>query len=156
MNVKKSIGILIMALATCETIAFSYQNAETASAKSQTKQGAVPVEFITVEELKSKIAKNESLTIVDLRAQASFEQSNQTIKGAFHARVRKVVHRLRELPRDKEVVTFCACAADEAAILAAQALLGGGFKRVRVLKGGWNAWRAAGGQLQPKPTGAKP
>lgn len=152
MNLKKSIGILIAALALCHSAVLAYQRAETQSETPQNKQ-ALPaqVEFITAEELKTKIAKNEPLTIVDLRAQASYEQSDQKIKGSFHGRVRKVVYRLRELPRDSEVITFCACAADQAAIIAAKALLTGGFKRVRVLKGGWNAWLAVNGQVEPKP-----
>jgi rhodanese-related sulfurtransferase len=50
-----------------------------------------------------------------------------------------------------EVVTYCECPADEAAIIGARSLLTNGFKRVRVLKGGWNAWLKAGGQLKPRP-----
>jgi rhodanese-related sulfurtransferase len=150
MRFKKWIGILIAALAVCENVAFAHQKVETPSVKPQSRQGVSgPVEFITAEELKAKIAKNEPLSIVDLRAQAAFEQSDQKIKGAVHARVRKVAYRLRELPRDREVITYCACAADEAAILAARALLDSGFKRVRVLKGGWNAWLQVSGQVQP-------
>lgn len=152
MTFKKSIGILIVTLAVCETMAFAYQQTESPSVRTRSKKGVPgPVEFITPEELKAKIAKNEPLSIVDLRAQAAFEQSDQKIKGALHSRVRKVAHRLRELPRDREVITYCACSADQAAILAARALVANGFRRVRVLKGGWNAWLAVNGQVQPKP-----
>lgn len=155
MRFKKSIGILIAALSVCEAMAFAYQNVDMPSVRTRSKKGVPgPVEFITAEELKAKIAKNEPLSIVDLRAQASFEQSDQKVKGALHSRVRKVAYRLRELPRDREVVTYCACPADEAAILAARALLANGFTRVRVLKGGWDAWLAASGQVQPKPKGS--
>jgi rhodanese-related sulfurtransferase len=155
MRFKKAIGILIAALAVCETMAFAFQQVEPPSPSTRSKKGVPgPVEFITPEELKAKIAKNEPLVIVDLRAQASFAQSDQKIKGALFSRVRKVPHRLRELPRDREVITYCACLADEAAVLAARALLANGFTRVRVLKGGWNAWLAAGGQVQPKPKGS--
>jgi rhodanese-related sulfurtransferase len=152
MRFKKLIGILIAAMAAFSTVSFAYQKADNPDVKPQSKQGLpVQVEFISPEELKTKIAKNEQLSIVDLRAQSSFEQSDQAIKGSFHARVRKVAYRLRELPRDREVITYCACPADEAAILAARSLLDHGFKRVRVLKGGWNAWLQAGGQVEPKP-----
>jgi rhodanese-related sulfurtransferase len=161
MRLKKSIGILIAALALGDTVGFAYQSSETPSqsiippAGPRSKKGTLgPVDFISAEELKTKIAKNENLSIIDLRAQASFEQSDQKIKGALHSRVRKVAYRLREIPRDREVITYCACPADEAAVLAARALLANGFKRVRVLKGGWNAWRAASGQTQPKPKGS--
>jgi len=32
----------------------------------------------------------------------------------------------------------------------AQALLAKGFKHVRALKGGWDAWVQGGGQVEPK------
>jgi len=108
------------------------------------------VEFIMPEELKTKIAGNEAVAIVDVRG-ASIEQGDSMIKGSVHSQVRKVAYRLREVPRDREVVTYCSCPADEAAIIAAKSLLANGFKRVRVLKGGWNAWLKAGGQVQPRP-----
>ena len=121
------------------------------TATSNKKTQAQEVEFITPEELKQKISKNETITIVDLRGPSVFAESDRTVKGSLHTKVRKVVYRLREIPRDREIITYCACQADEAAIMGAQSLLSGGFKKVRVLKGGWNAWLAAGGQVQPKP-----
>ena len=108
------------------------------------------VEFVSPEELKAKIARNEPLVIVDLRAQSLYEQSDRTIKGSLHTKVRKVAHRLREHSRDEEIVTYCSCPADEAAIIAARSLRNSGFKRVRVLRGGWNAWVKASGQVEPR------
>jgi rhodanese-related sulfurtransferase len=152
MRLKKRIGVLAATLVACLTTAFAYQKVEVPGEKPQSKQEQlVPVEFITPEELKAKLAKNEPVAIVDLRSQASYEQSDKTIRGSLHTRVRKVATRLREIPRDREVITYCTCPADQAAIVAAQALLGNGFKRVRVLKGGWNAWLQAGGPVQPRP-----
>lgn len=152
MRVKKSISVLAMALAACGTITFAYQQPNVSGVKPQSKQEQlVPVEFITPEELKTKIAKKESLAILDLRSESSYVQSDKTIKGSLHTKVRKVATRLRDVPRDKEVITYCACPADEAASIAARLLLANGFKRVRVLKGGWNAWLQAGGQVEPRP-----
>jgi rhodanese-related sulfurtransferase len=151
MRFKMWIGILAAVLAACETMAFAYQKVDEPGIKPQSKQEQlVQIEFITPEELETKIAKNEPVAIVDLRSQSSYEQSDKKIKGSIFTRVRKVASRLREIPRDREVITYCACPADEAAILAARELLNSGFKRVRVLKGGWNAWLQAGGQVQPK------
>jgi rhodanese-related sulfurtransferase len=113
-------------------------------------------EWITVEELKSKLAKNEAVTIVDLRAIDSFEQSADKIKGAIHMRARRLPYRLgftpfKELPRDREIVTYCACSSDEISVRAVQVFREAGFKRVRVLKGGWQAWLKAGGPVESKP-----
>jgi rhodanese-related sulfurtransferase len=152
MRFKKCFCVLATALFICETVTFAYQKVDVSGVKPQSKQEQlVQVEFITPEELKAKIAKNEPVAIVDLRSQSSYEQSDKTIKGSLHTRVRKVANRLREIPRENEVITYCACPADEAATLAARELLANGFKRVRVLKGGWNAWLQAGGPVQPRP-----
>jgi len=152
MRFKTRIAVLITALAAFHTVAFASQKTDPASVKSQSKPDQlVQIEFITPEELKAKIAKNETLTIVDLRAQSSYEQSDKKIKGSLFTRVRKVASRLRDVPHDREIITYCACPADDAAILGARELLTNGFKRVRVLKGGWNAWLQTGGQVEPKP-----
>jgi rhodanese-related sulfurtransferase len=146
---QKCIGVFAIVLVTaCETLSFTNQTPFGIPKPKQEQQ--TPVEFIAPEELKAKIANNEPLTIVDLRGANVYAQSEKTMEGAIHAKVRKVVHRLRSIPRDREVVTYCACPADEAAIIGARSLLANGFKRVRVLRGGWNAWLQAGGQLRPR------
>jgi rhodanese-related sulfurtransferase len=114
------------------------------------------IERITAEELKAKLAKNEAVTIVDMRAIDSFAQSADKIKGAVHIKSKRLRYRLgfspfKELPRDREIVTYCACPSDEIAIRGAQVFQEAGFKRVRVLKGGWQAWLKAGGPVESKP-----
>jgi rhodanese-related sulfurtransferase len=126
-------------------------------AQAKPEQTKLPeIERITVEELKAKLAKNEAVTIVDLRAVDNFVQSVDKIKGAIHLKARRLRYRLsfapfKDLPRDREIVTYCACASDEIAIRGAQVIMEAGFKRVRVLKGGWQAWLKAGGQVESKP-----
>jgi rhodanese-related sulfurtransferase len=152
MRYGKWMVVLCTALAVFDTNTFAYPRIDVPGAVEQNKkENEIRVEFITPQELKTKIASNEQVLVLDLRAPNVFAQSDKTIKGSLHAKVRKVVYRLREIPRDREVVTYCACAADEAAILGARSLLANGFKRVRVLKGGWNAWLEADGQVQVKP-----
>ena len=151
MRLKKLTAVLAGVLAAYGTVTFAYQKPDVSGAKPKGKQEQpVPVEFITPQELKAKIAKNEPLAILDLRAEGAYAQSDKTIKGSLHTRVRRVNTRLRDAPRDKEVITYCACPSDEAATIAARLLLANGFKRVRVLKGGWNAWLQAGGPVEPR------
>ena len=126
-------------------------------AQAKPDQAKAPeIERITAEELKAKLAKNEAVTIVDMRAIDSFVQSNDKIKGAIHMKARRLHYRLsfspfKELPRDSEIVTYCACPSDEIAVRGAQVFMEAGFKRVRVLKGGWQAWLKAGGPVESKP-----
>jgi len=110
------------------------------------------IEFITAAELKAQIARNQPLTIIDVRSTASAD-NDRKIKGAIHVKLRRLRYRLgfsplKEAPRDREVITYCACPSDESSIRAAELLMQAGFKRVRVLKGGWVTWRKLNGQIE--------
>jgi rhodanese-related sulfurtransferase len=118
-------------------------------------QKAPEVAFITAEELKTKLASNAPVTIIDVRSSEGYAASATTIKGALHFKARKLKSRLsyaplKDLPRDREIVTYCACPKDQSSISAAQILQAGGFTRVRVLQGGWHEWVKANGPVEPK------
>ena len=75
-------------------------------------------------------------------------------------KLRRLKHRLgfsplKDVPKDSQVVTYCACPNDEAAIRAIDILKSAGFKRPQVLKGGWVGWQKAKGPVaaRPKPAG---
>ena len=118
-------------------------------------QTPAAVETITAEELKAKVAGNQPVTIIDVRSSQGYAASTTTIKGAIHFKLRKLKSRiayapLKDLPKDREIVTYCACPRDESSITAAQILQASGFKRVRVLQGGWNEWLRANGPVEPR------
>lgn len=121
-----------------------------------TTQAQTPaVETITAEELKAKLASNQPVTIIDVRGAEGYAASTTTIKGALHFKLRKLKSRLnyaplKDLPKDREIVTYCACPKDQSSITAAQILLASGFKRVRVLQGGWTEWLRANGPVEPR------
>jgi rhodanese-related sulfurtransferase len=119
-----------------------------------TQKASAP-DFMSAEELKAKLARNEPVTIIDVRATESYTNNNK-IKGSIYVKLRRLSYRLsmpplKNAPRDREVITYCACPHDEASIRAAQILLDAGFKRVRVLQGGWQMWLKANGQTEPRP-----
>jgi rhodanese-related sulfurtransferase len=121
-------------------------------------QNAPAVNTITAEELKAKISNNHPVTIIDVRSSEGYAASTTTVKGAIHFKVRKLKTRLaypplKNLPRDREIVTYCACPKDESSIAAAQILQASGFTRVKVLQGGWMEWLRVSGPVQPKPRG---
>src|ERR1044072_4831161 len=118
------------------------------------KSTATP-DFISPGQLKSILAANQAVTIIDVRDTPSYLSSGK-IKGALYFKLRKLSYRitmppLKDLPRDREVVTYCACPHDEASIRAAQIFLDVGFKRVRVLQGGWHGWLKVNSQTEPRP-----
>ena len=118
-------------------------------------QQAPQIATISAEELKAKMNNNDPVTIIDVRGSEGYANSTTTIKGAFHLKGRRMKSRLKyaplkDLAKDREIVTYCACPADESSITAAKVLQESGFTRVRVLKGGWNEWLKVKGPLQPK------
>jgi predicted sulfurtransferase len=62
---------------------------------------------ITVQELKAKIDKGEDVVIIDVRAGREYEDSKIKIKGAVRIPIVKLEDRISELPRDKEIITYC-------------------------------------------------
>jgi len=125
---------------------------------AQAQTTAPAFETITAEELKTKLTNNHPVTIIDVRSSEGYAASTSTIKGALHFKLRKLKSRLsfvplKDLPKDREIVTYCACPKDESSIAAAQILQAAGFKRVRVLQGGWSEWVKAGGPVDQKAKG---
>jgi rhodanese-related sulfurtransferase len=122
------------------------------------QQTPAEAEFITAEELKAKLTKNEPVTIIDVRGSSGLLNSDNKIKGAVYVKLRRLKYRLGFPPlanvsRNREVVTYCACPNDESSVKAAQLLRESGFKHVRVLKGGWVVWKKANGQVEPMARG---
>jgi rhodanese-related sulfurtransferase len=118
-------------------------------------QQPAPVNMITAEELKTKMAKNEQVVVIDVRSSEGFANSTSTVKGSIHFKLRKLKSRLnfaplKDLPRNREIVTYCACPKDQSSIAAAQILQAAGFTRVKVLQGGWHEWLRVSGPVQPR------
>jgi len=113
------------------------------------------VNMITADELKAKLTGNQPVTIIDVRSAETYAAAHDTIKGAIHFKTRKLKYRLaypplKDLPKDREIVTYCSCPKDESSIAAAQILQASGFKRVRVLQGGWQEWLKVNGPVEPR------
>jgi rhodanese-related sulfurtransferase len=113
------------------------------------------VEMITADELKAKVTNNQPVTIIDVRSSEGYAAATTTVKGAIHFKLRKLKYRLaypplKNVPKDQEVVTYCACPKDESSIAAAQILQASGFKRVKVLQGGWLEWLRVNGPDEPR------
>ncbi len=127
---------------------------QTAPAKEKPPE----VSMISAEDLKDKMAKNDPVTIIDVRSTESFTNSPNVIKGAVHVKLRRLKYRLsfpplKGVPRNQEVVTYCSCPSDESSIAAAQILQESGFTQVRALKGGWPEWLKIKGPVAPRAKG---
>jgi membrane protein DedA with SNARE-associated domain/rhodanese-related sulfurtransferase len=96
---------------------------------------------ITVSDLRQKQQAGESLTILDLRAQAALVEDPATIPGAVHATLDDIKSGNHHFPRDREIIVYCSCPNEASAARVALLLQKSGFKNVRPLLGGIDAWR---------------
>lgn len=104
---------------------------------------AAPEEFarISAAELKALVDRG-AVTVIDVRDLDAFGASH--IAGALQIPLARIEGEIPYLPRDKPIVTYCTCPAEESSGQAAMILARGGIAGVRALHGGLGAWTAAG------------
>jgi rhodanese-related sulfurtransferase len=94
---------------------------------------------ITGEELREALASQPDVVILDVRSEASREQSGWIPRSVRVGDVTQL-----QLDRGAQIVLYCDCPNDASAAVAANKLKALGYKRVRPLEGGIDAWRALG------------
>lgn len=99
---------------------------------------------ITVKELNDALADGRKPAIVDVRSEAARVLDSRIIPGALLADVNSVDLIVNAVPLDAELVIYCTCPNEASAALVAKALMSRGYKRVRPLLGGLDAWDEAG------------
>jgi membrane protein DedA with SNARE-associated domain/rhodanese-related sulfurtransferase len=99
---------------------------------------------ITVDELSDAIASGASPIVVDVRSSAARLVDTRIIPGAVMADLKSMEQALRDIPTDRELIIYCNCPNETSAAIAAKALMDRGYRHVRPLLGGLDAWDAAG------------
>ena len=99
---------------------------------------------ITVNDLYELVDSGRAPIVVDVRSQTARSLEPRRIPGAIHVPMDNVEQHLKELPRNREVVLYCTCPNEASAAKVAKMLINNGFKHVRPLHGGLDAWIAAG------------
>jgi membrane protein DedA with SNARE-associated domain/rhodanese-related sulfurtransferase len=102
---------------------------------------------ITVSELRQLIDDGQQLVILDVRPKEVCEQDG-IIPGAVSAHAAEIGPVVAQYSRESEIVVYCACPNEESAATAAQHLKRAGFKRIRPLLGGIDAWVQAGHPIE--------
>ena len=104
---------------------------------------------ITLAQFKPLHAKNAVLTI-DVRDPHGFDAGH--VPGALNVSVVDVeIMANRVLKEKRPVVAYCACPDEHSALVVAAKLMRVGVKDIKVLTGGWNGWKAAGGKVEVTP-----
>ena len=94
--------------------------------------------------------------IVDVRSRTARGLDPRWIPGALHVPLEDMARHLADLPRDREIILYCSCPSEASAARVARMLMSHGFKRVRPLFGGLDAWLAAGFAVELAPPSAQP
>lgn len=106
---------------------------------------------ITVDELHQMIEGGEEPVVVDVRSQATRVVDNRIIPGAVMVNLGGIDQELDHVPIDRAVVIYCSCPNEVSAAKAAKTLMMQGYRRVRPLLGGLDAWADAGYEIQFLP-----
>ncbi len=83
-----------------------------------------------------------SATFVDVRDEGEYREAH--IPGALHIPASGPQEEYFQLPRNSDVILYCASPAEAYSAQAALTLLQAGYTRVSVIQGGFNEWRTAG------------
>jgi membrane protein DedA with SNARE-associated domain/rhodanese-related sulfurtransferase len=99
---------------------------------------------ISVADLYALMEAGAQPVVVDVRSHTARTLQPRWIPGAIHVPVDDVGRHIAELPRDREIVVYCTCPSEASAARVAKLLINHGFKEVRPLYGGLDAWIEAG------------
>jgi membrane protein DedA with SNARE-associated domain/rhodanese-related sulfurtransferase len=110
---------------------------------------------INVEELNERMQADAAPVVVDVRSATARDLERRRIPGALFVPMGEVERHMRDLPRDAEIILYCTCPNEASAAQAARLLFRQGFRRVRPLRGGLDAWIAAGYAVEELPASAE-
>lgn len=99
------------------------------------------VQRLTAQQVAEKIAAGEAPLFIDLRPHGA-RQDVPGIPGSLPISLDDLIARHHVLPRDRDVILYCACPKDEASVQASWMLREKGLTRVWPLAGGIEAWHA--------------
>jgi membrane protein DedA with SNARE-associated domain/rhodanese-related sulfurtransferase len=102
---------------------------------------------ITVPELRKLIDDGEEPVILDVRPK-DVRVLDGIIPGALSAHPADADPALKDFPRELEIIVYCACPNEESAATVAKHLKQAGFKKIRPLLGGIDAWVEAGHPIE--------
>ncbi|RCS31443.1 sulfurtransferase [Rhodanobacter denitrificans] len=99
---------------------------------------------ITVEELERAMKSSPAPVVLDVRAAGSRLFDTRVLPGALLLDDRGIDRAVHDIPFDRELVVYCNCPNEVSAARVAKVLMAQGYRRVRPLLGGLEAWDSAG------------
>lgn len=152
------IGVLLTALANAGTVALELVAALLALYiaikwwQRQCLLHALRMARITVEELNRAMAGGNAPVMVDVRSEPGRMIDPRIIPGALLADPKSIGRVVRGLAPDRELVIYCGCPNEVSSATAAKLLMAAGYRHVRPLLGGLDAWAEAGYRVDHLPS----
>jgi rhodanese-related sulfurtransferase len=113
------------------------------------KADTLAVERMRIPEAMAAAARGE-IQLVDVRPAG--QRALGHVRGDASMPFDRLVAAKGILPKDRKLVFYCSCPAEELALDAARVVIAAGNARVAVLVGGYDDWHAAGGATQVDET----
>jgi membrane protein DedA with SNARE-associated domain/rhodanese-related sulfurtransferase len=102
-----------------------------------------------VDELYNLMADKRTPVLFDIRSEEKRALDPFVIPGSVFADERQLDEIVQKYPHDQKLVIYCSCPNEVSAAWMAKQLTEAGFQDVIPLRGGLDAWRDAGRQLEP-------
>ncbi len=102
---------------------------------------------VTIDELREMLGAEREARVIDVRSPMSQSLTGR-IPGAITVDMEKLRVELLSIQPEDEVIVYCACPNEYSAAKVAKVLIQHGFKRVRPLLGGIDAWIEAGHEVE--------
>jgi rhodanese-related sulfurtransferase len=104
------------------------------------------VSRIKADEAKKLVEEGKAI-IIDVRGTDAYKLTH--IKGSLDVPLNKLeAGDFTGLPKDKVIIAYCTCGAEQTSSRAAAKLAEAGYKNTAALLGGLSAWQTAGGQVE--------
>jgi len=109
---------------------------------------------ISPEEANARVLAGEPIVFVDARNSKAWESSDRKIPGALRVPAGDVESHLEEIDSGSTVIAYCTCPSEQSSLEVAKSLMEKGYSRVFALRGGFDAWVAAGYPIETKTMAA--
>jgi rhodanese-related sulfurtransferase len=106
---------------------------------------------ISVDELHLALQSARAPVVLDVRAPGSRLLDTRVLPGALLLDEAGIDRHVHDIPFDHELVVYCNCPNEVSAARVAKVLIAQGYRRVRPLLGGLEAWDAAGYRIERLP-----
>jgi rhodanese-related sulfurtransferase len=117
--------------------------------KRSSAPGGLDATRVTADEVLARLDREEPIAFVDARREEEWRRSDCKLPGAVRLAPDGEDETLPLIRPGRAVVTYCTCAHEASAARVAELLLARGYEDVHPLYGGMEAWKQAGGPLEP-------